>query len=64
MTKKKECKPGRWKRVCSACKGDFSTHSSDREVCHKCRPKCRETHEFKKRPAAAGPAGKMVKVRA
>lgn len=56
MTKK----AGRVKKVCSngsLCKGavkpaEFSTHSSNRTVCHACQPKCREIHLFGNHPTA------------
>jgi hypothetical protein len=37
---------GRVKLTCKRCQATFSTHSSNRDVCHKCRPKCREIHYF------------------
>ena len=40
---------GRVKLVCKRCQAEFSTHSSNRDVCHKCKPKCRETHYFDNR---------------
>jgi len=42
MTKK----PGRVKLICVVCEKEFSTHSSNREKCHKCLPKCTERHYF------------------
>jgi hypothetical protein len=46
---KKEKKLGRVKLICvkEECDNKFSTHSSNRTVCHKCKPKCREIHIFK-----------------
>jgi len=38
--------PQRWKRVCIKCGNSFSTHSTDREDCYKCRKKCNEIHHF------------------
>jgi len=37
---------GRVKKNCKRCNDLFSTHSSNRDLCHKCRPKCRERHYF------------------
>lgn len=37
---------GREKRECNKCGKKFSTHSSDRQLCHDCKPKCREIHNF------------------
>jgi len=39
---------GRENRECSKCGQKFSTHSSDRKLCHACKPKCREIHHFNK----------------
>jgi hypothetical protein len=52
MKVKKPCKPGRFTRPCVRCKNEFRTHSSNRDVCHKCLPKCREIHHFKGTPVA------------
>ena len=41
-------KPGRVELVCGRCKTKFSTHSTNRTLCHKCLPKCKEIHLFKK----------------
>ena len=38
--------PGRVKLICQRCEENFSTHSSNRKVCHKCKPKCKERHYF------------------
>jgi len=38
--------PGRVRLNCRICGKEFSTHSSNRKECHKCKPKCRETHYF------------------
>ena len=50
MSKKKEKYVGRVNLVCAneACKKEFSTHSSNRTVCHTCKTKCKEVHTFKK----------------
>ena len=47
MTKK----PGRVKLVCvkPECGKAFSTHSSNREFCHTCKPRCTERHTFVKK---------------
>lgn len=43
------CKvPGRVKKTCGKCGKPFSTHSSNRSLCHTCLPKCRERHAFSK----------------
>lgn len=44
-------KPGRVKLVCVTpnCGKAFSTHSSNRTVCHKCKPKCTDVHYFDKK---------------
>lgn len=39
-------KPGRVKLICMKCEDEFKTHSSNRKVCHKCKPKCTEKHYF------------------
>lgn len=39
-------KPGRVRSICIRCEANFSTHSSNRQMCHKCLPKCREKHYF------------------
>jgi hypothetical protein len=39
-------KAGRIKVKCTKCGAQFSTHSSNRDKCHRCLPKCRETHYF------------------
>jgi len=44
--KKKVKKPGRFKRECVKCKKPFSTHSTNRESCHVCVPKCIAIHHF------------------
>jgi hypothetical protein len=44
MATKKE--PQRWQRTCIKCQKKFSTHSTDRQDCYSCRPKCREIHYF------------------
>lgn len=38
--------PQRWKRTCIKCQKEFSTHSTNRQDCYSCRPKCREIHYF------------------
>jgi len=38
--------PGRRKLNCKRCGAEFSTHSSNRDVCHTCIPKCKEIHYF------------------
>jgi len=42
---------GRIKLKCvrDGCGKEFSTHSSNREVCHTCKPKCNEIHYFIKK---------------
>jgi len=44
MASKKEAQ--RWERTCIKCEKKFSTHSTDRQDCYSCRPKCREIHYF------------------
>jgi hypothetical protein len=39
-------KPGRVELLCIRCEAVFKTHSSNRQVCHKCLPKCTEKHYF------------------
>lgn len=39
-------KVGRRKLVCNKCSKEFSTHSTDRNVCYKCKDYCREKHYF------------------
>lgn len=39
-------KPGRFKRVCNKCGKPFSTHSTNRYICYRCKDYCRETHYF------------------
>lgn len=39
-------KSGRRSLECIKCQQVFSTHSSNRELCYKCKPKCRERHVF------------------
>ena len=39
-------KAGRVELSCRTCGKKFSTHSSNREVCHSCKPKCGERHYF------------------
>lgn len=39
-------KSGRVKLNCIKCGKEFSTHSSNRKLCHTCLPKCRERHYF------------------
>lgn len=48
---KKKVYVGRQTLKCAneACGKDFSTHSSNRTVCHKCKPKCRDIHYFDKK---------------
>lgn len=36
----------RRKLICIRCENEFSTYSSNRQLCHKCLPKCREKHYF------------------
>ena len=46
---KKEIKvkiPGRVKLVCINCGKEFTTHSTNREKCYRCLPKCTEIHYF------------------
>lgn len=43
---KKDKIPGRQKLICNKCEATFSTHSSNRDLCHKCKPKCQEKHYF------------------
>jgi len=44
---KQRCKkPGRFQVTCSSCQKEFSTHSTNRDRCHSCLPKCRERHFF------------------
>ena len=43
---KKEKTLGRVKLNCKRCTAAFSTHSSNRDVCHTCKPKCAEVHDF------------------
>ena len=43
---KKNSKPGRVRLNCDLCGKEFSTHSSDRTTCYKCKPKCYEIHYF------------------
>jgi hypothetical protein len=42
----KNKKPGRVKLNCSRCPKPFSTHSTNRSECYKCKPKCAEKHYF------------------
>ena len=42
--------PGRMKLKCSKCGSEFSTHSTNRGQCHKCKPKCAEKHYFSPKP--------------
>lgn len=42
-------KPGRRKLKCTQCGKPFSTHSTNRDVCHRCKPKCKEIHYFVKK---------------
>ena len=46
-----EHKPGRVKLKCikEGCGKEFSTHSTNREFCHECKPKCKEIHYFPKK---------------
>ena len=37
---------GRKVITCIKCGAPQSTHSSNRQHCHKCKPKCREKHTF------------------
>jgi hypothetical protein len=39
-------KPQRTKLTCTKCNKPFSTHSTNRQLCHTCKPKCRDTHYF------------------
>lgn len=39
-------KPGRVRLICIRCSAEFSTHSTNRKICYKCQPKCREIHYF------------------
>ena len=48
MAKKKEKIPGRIKLICMRCEKEFSTHSTNRDKCHTCLPKCTEIHDFHK----------------
>jgi len=43
---KKVKKAGRVRSSCIKCGSEYSTHSSNRNMCHKCKPKCRERHRF------------------
>jgi hypothetical protein len=43
-------KPGRVKLICIKCEDEFKTHSSNRRMCHKCLPKCKERHYFYAKP--------------
>ena len=43
-------KPGRVKLVCNKCQKPFSTHSTNRNMCYKCKDYCRETHYFFNQP--------------
>ncbi len=45
-TMKKERKHGRVRLNCDKCGVEFSTHSSNRNLCYKCKPKCYEWHDF------------------
>jgi len=38
--------PKRHTITCIKCNGDQSTYSTKRQHCHKCLPKCTETHTF------------------
>jgi hypothetical protein len=37
----------RMKKVCGRCSKEFSTHSTNRDQCYKCKPKCTEHHDFR-----------------
>jgi len=39
-------KAGRRKLVCNKCGAQFSTHSTDRNMCYKCKDYCRDKHFF------------------
>ena len=43
---KKTKVPGRTKMVCGSCSKEFSTHSTNRNQCYTCKPKCSEKHYF------------------
>ena len=43
---KKDRKPGRVTLKCVRCTKEFSTHSTNRDHCHECKPKCGEVHYF------------------
>lgn len=47
-TPKKIKKPGRFKLTCEKCQKEFSTHSTNRQRCYQCSPKCIAIHDFKK----------------
>jgi hypothetical protein len=44
-------KPGRKEIRCIKCGRAQSTHSSNRDLCHACKPKCREKHYFNEQAA-------------
>lgn len=39
---------GRQKLNCNKCGKTFSTHSTNRNMCYTCKPKCKEIHWFSK----------------
>lgn len=55
---KKNKIPGRRKLKCIRCEKEFSTHSSNRDKCYKCVPKCKEIHEFPNKKKVQKPAEK------
>ena len=56
MSETNEAKKGRVRLTCG-CGKEFSTHSSNRTVCHTCLPKCQEIHCFRPIPGGTITAG-------
>jgi hypothetical protein len=45
------------------CQKEFSTHSTNRTMCHTCKPKCIEKHYFQKHKQMHADKGAMVRVK-